>query len=341
MKKIRLLTTGGTIASSQQEHSDRVVANIGGEDLKACLRTPLENIQLEVEEFCNVGSFDFTLPLAFSLAQAIDRLLATQDCDGVVVTHGTDTMEESAYLADLVVGSPKPIVFTGAQRHAGEVDTDGPRNIHDAISVAAATQSRDLGALILFEQHIHAARHATKFHTSRVDTFRSHSNGKLGEVDGGSVYIERRPVGRFHLETHEIVPDVVLIKLAMGMSPDFVDFALERGARAIVLEAFGRGNAPRGFAEATASAVRKGVPVIITSRCPDGRTLPLYGGGDGGRDLQDAGALFAGDLSGVKARILAAVLLGRYPELDDLKTQFERAVSGSGAPERLRPEAQA
>lgn len=325
MSKIRLITTGGTIASSRKEGSDRVVANVSGAELKARLHDPLAGIDIEVDDFCSVGSFAFDLPLAFSLAQHIDTVLADPECDGVVVTHGTDTMEESCYMADLLVTSSKPVVFTGAQRHAGDPDTDGPRNIADAVRVAASPQARGLGAVIVFEQDIHAGREVTKAHTSRVDTFRSNGYGKLGEVDGENVFIYRKSAQRFHVDAHEAVPEVELMKLAMGSSPAFLEFAVARGARAVVIEAFGRGNAPNGFADAIAPVVKRGVPVIVASRCHDGRTRPIYGGGSGGKDLADAGVIFSGDLSGLKARILASVLLGRAAGMDQFRRDFERA----------------
>lgn len=329
MSKINLITTGGTIASSRKEGSDRVVANVSGAELKSHLHDPLAGIDIEVDDFCSVGSFAFDLPLAYSLARHIDTALADADCDGVVVTHGTDTMEESCYMADLLVASDKPVVFTGAQRHAGNPDTDGPRNIAEAIRVAAAPRARGLGAVIVFEQDIHAGRDVTKAHTARVDTFRSNAYGKLGEVDGENVCIYRKPAQRFHVEAQKVVPEVELMKLAMGSSPAFLEFAVARGARAIVIEALGRGNAPNGFAEAIAPIVDKGIPVIVASRCQEGRAHPIYGGGSGGKDLADAGAIFAGDLSGLKARILASVLLGRDAGNEQFRRDFERAADVS------------
>lgn len=333
MSNIRLITTGGTIASSRKEGSDRVVANVSGAELKSRLHDPLEGIDITVDDFCSVGSFAFDLPLAFSLARHIDEALASDDCDGVVVTHGTDTMEESCYMADLIVGSDKPVVFTGAQRHAGDPDTDGPRNIAEAVRVAASSAAHGLGAMIVFEQDIHAGRDVTKAHTSRVDTFRSNSYGKLGEVDGENVFIYRRPAQRYHAKVERIVPEVELMKLAMGASPAFLDFAVAQGARAIVIEAFGRGNAPNGFSETIAPIVERGIPVVIASRCHEGRTRPIYGGGSGsgGKDLADVGVIFSGDLSSLKARILASVLLGGGADIEDFRHAFEQAAGTHSA----------
>ncbi|WP_061932460.1 asparaginase [Aureimonas sp. AU22] len=311
MPRIQLVTTGGTIASraeSAQANAD-VVASVRGEALRAGLHDRLDGIEIAVDDFCSVNSFSIDLPLAFALAKRIDEHLADPTCDGVVVTHGTDTMEESAWLADLVVSSNKPVVFTGAQRSADAPDTDGPRNIADSVRLAATPEAAGLGAMILFEGDFHAARDVTKTHTARTDTFRSGEHGKLGEVDGTVVRIHRRPVLRRTFAAKRIETNVELVRMAMGASDRVLRFLAGDGARAIVVEGFGRGNTPPPVAAAAAEIMAGGIPVIVTSRCPEGRVKPVYGNG-GGKDLERAGAIFAGDLTGAKARILAAVALG-------------------------------
>jgi L-asparaginase len=313
MMRICLMTTGGTIASRRNEGGS-VLASVSGHELRAGLHDPLTGIELQVEEFCNLGSYAIDLTMAHALAGRINRKLAGDDCDGVVVTHGTDTMEESAYLADLLLNSDKPVVFTGAQRAADQPDSDGPRNIADSIRLAASLDARGLGAMICFEQEFHAARDVSKSHTSRVDTFISGEHGKLGEIDGGRVIVHRRPVLRRCYDAPAIDTSVELIKLVMGSTGASLRHAADNGCRAIVLEAFGIGNATPAVSETVSAIIRRGIPVIVTSRSPKGRVKPVYGNG-GGKDLYDAGAIFAGDLNGPKARILAAVLLGAGVEV--------------------------
>ena len=144
MKKVVLVSTGGTIASRVNKAQGSVTVTASGAELMGLLHEPLPGIEIEIDEFCNIGSFNIDLALSFDLALRIEKHLARQDVSGVVVTHGTDTMEESAFLADLVVDSEKPFVFTGAQRHAGEPDTDGPRNLADAILTDDAKTLKDL-----------------------------------------------------------------------------------------------------------------------------------------------------------------------------------------------------
>ncbi|MCX5579376.1 asparaginase [Kaistia terrae] len=322
MPQITLITTGGTIASRLAADGRDVVASVSGADLRATLHDPLEGIEIAIDEFCNVGSYAIDLPLAFNLARRIAEHLANPACDGVVVTHGTDTMEESAWMADLLVTSDKPVVFTGAQRSADEPDTDGPRNIADAIRIAASPTARGLGVMIVFEQDFHAARDVTKTHASRVDTFRSGEHGKLGEVDGDRVLVHRKPLLRKAYAPGQVETDVELIKMVMGASDRAIRFAAASGAKAIVLEGFGRGNATPAVTRAVAELAETGIPVIVASRCPEGRVKPIYGNG-GGKDLERAGVIFAGDLSGIKARILASVLLGLGLEREEIRAEFE------------------
>jgi L-asparaginase len=322
MKKISLITTGGTIASRRDEKTGQMLAGVSGSDLRAMLHDPLPGIELSVEEFCNIGSYAFDLPLAFALAVRINETLDDPECDGVVVTHGTDTMEESAYMADLLLRSDKPVVFTGAQRAADQPDTDGPRNIADSVRLAASPAARGLGALVCFEQEFHAARDVTKTHTSRVDTFMSGEHGKLGEIDVGQVFVHRRPTLRRTYAPSSIDANVELIKLTIGSTDGYIRYAADSGSKAIVLEGFGIGNATPAVTKAAARIIERGIPVIVTSRCPKGRVKPVYGNG-GGRDLFDAGAIFAGDLNGPKARVLASVLLGHGWGMEKLRTELE------------------
>ena len=327
MGRIVLVTTGGTIASRHDQERGFTVASVGGDDLRRTLYDRLEGIDLAVDDFCNIGSFAVDLPLAFDLATRINRHLTDPEVRGVVVTHGTDTMEESAYLADLLLRSEKPVVFTGAQRSADAPDTDGPRNIAEAIRIAHAEATRGLGAMIAFEQDFHAARDVTKTHASRVDTFASGEHGKLGEIDGERVAVYRRPVLRRNFEADRVEPAVELVKMVMGSSGQLIRYAVQGGAKAIVLEGFGRGNATPAAAVVIRDVIAEGTPVIVTSRCPQGRVRPIYGNG-GAADLDRAGAIFAGDLSGTKARVLAAVLLGANVDDHAMRAAFEELGGG-------------
>lgn len=317
MTKVCLFATGGTIASRFDAETGDVTVKSSSAHFTDLGRQWVPEVEIEAIDFCNIGSYALDLDTAFSLVSEISRTLQRPDVAGVVVTHGTDTLEETAFLADLLVNSPKPVVFTGAQRAADEPDTDGPRNFADAVRVAAAPEAVGLGALVVFEQEIHAARDATKTHASRVGTFQSAEHGKLGEVDRGRVIVHRAPRHRPLYRCQRLEPRVDLIKMVMGADRRFIDCALATGAKGLVIEAFGRGNVTPSALEGVRDAVAAGVPVLIASRCPSGRVAPVYGG-SGGSGLQRANAHFAGDLSPVKARILLSVLLGSPGYRDDL-----------------------
>lgn len=309
MARIALVTTGGTIASSFSKASGDVRVSRSGAELAGAAQAGLDGIELEVVEFSTVASYNLGLGDALRLARTVEAVLERPDIDGAVVTHGTDTMEESAYLCHLTVASAKPVAFTGAQIPAGEADTDGPRNIRAAALVAACGQMRDQGTVVVFDGEVHAARDVTKTHTSRTDTFQSPGWGALASVDGGRVVTRRRIGPRRTYRAQTVSERVDLIRLAMGMDGRFLRFAAGQGAEAIVLEAFGRGNVPAAVLAEAASLCAAGMPVFVTSRCGAGRTAPIYGNG-GGKDLAAAGATFLGDLAGAKARVLLSVLFG-------------------------------
>jgi L-asparaginase len=308
LPKVVLIGTGGTIASRYDQKLGRTVASQRGEDLLAQVPQLAEVAAIEVDDFATVSSFDMSAEFAHDLAGRFNRQLARDDVVGVVVTHGTETMEESCYLADLLLRSDKPVVFTGAHRAHDDPNPDGPGNILCAVRTAAAPAARGLGAVICFGDQIHAARDVTKMSASALATFQSYDKGVLGEVDAGRVVINRRPERRRTFVVDRLETRVPLLRLYLGFDPGLVEAALERGARGLVLEAFGRGNGPAALVPVVRTAVAAGVPVVITSRCPSGRVEPIYGKG-GGKDLADAGAIFAGDLKGAKARLLLMVLL--------------------------------
>jgi L-asparaginase len=307
--KVVLLATGGTIASRYDPALGRTVASQRAEDLLALLPQVSSVAELEVVDFATIASFDMTVQFAFGMARRVNELVARPDVAGVVVTHGTDTMEETSYLADLLLQSDKPVVFTGAQRAHDDPQSDGPPNLLNALRVAASPLAGGLGAIVCFNGTLHAGRDVTKIHTSAAETFQSYEHGALGAVDGERVVIYRRPAWRRAFQVERLEDAVKLFRLALGCDLDDLQAMIERGAAGLVIEGFGRGNGPTRLTELVRLASSKRMPVLITSRCPAGRVQPLYGGGGGGRDLADAGAIFAGDLKGPKARLLLMVLL--------------------------------
>jgi L-asparaginase len=303
-----VVSTGGTIAMRPDPKTGELVPAVSGPELVELLAWP-EGPALEVDDFVSVPSFDVHGELALALARRVVEQARRPEVSGVVVTHGTDTMEETVYLVDRLLDADTPVVLTGAQRGADQPDADGPRNFRDAVRTAVSPAASGRGALIAFAGELHAAREARKVHTSSPHGFASPGFGPVGHVDGEHVVFGRRPERRPPLPAPDALAPVDLIRLYAGSDGRFLRASVESGARAIVLEATGRGNANDLVVPAVRSAVGAGVPVAICSRCVEGRVEAVYGRG-GGRDLADAGALFAGDLAGPKARVLLQLALG-------------------------------
>ena len=258
--KVVLISTGGTIASRFDRQLGRTVASQRGEDLLAQVPQLAEIAELEVDDFATVPSFDMSVEFAFALGGRINQQLARDDVAGVVVTHGTDTMEESCYLADLLLRSDKPAVFTGAQRAARRSEPRRPgQHSRRGAHRRRARGRAGLGAVICFADQIHAARDVTKVSASALATFQSYDKGALGEVDAGRVVIHRRPERRRTFTVERLETRVPLLRLYLGFDVALVEAALERGAKGLVLEAFGRGNGPAALVPVVRAAVAAGV----------------------------------------------------------------------------------
>jgi L-asparaginase len=303
-----VVSTGGTISMRADPATGKLVPAVTGEELVELLRWP-DAPPLELDDFAHVPSFDVHGDLSLALARRVVEQARRADIAGVVVTHGTDTMEESVYVIDRLLDSDLPVVLTGAQRGNDQPDSDGPRNFRDAIRVAASADARGRGAMIAFAGELHAAREARKMHTSGLRAYASPGYGPIGGVEDERVWFRRRPERRPPLTPPDRMAAVDLIRLHAGSDARFLRASVESGARAIVLEGTGRGNANDQVVEGVCEAVAAGVAVVVCSRCVEGRVEPVYGRG-GGRDLAEAGALFAGDLAGPKARVLLQLGLG-------------------------------
>ena len=242
-----VVSTGGTIMARADPETGKLVPAVSAAELVEMMDWP-DAPALEVEDFTSVPSWDLHGDLALRLARRAREHAGRDGVSGVVVPHGTDTMEENVYLADLLLGDGgAPVVFTGAQRAASEPDADGPANLRAAIRVAASSVARGRGAMICFAGEVHAAREVRKVHTSALRAFDSPGYGPIGQVDGAVVAFRRLPERRgapdLRLDPERLETRVDLVRLYAGADARFVRAAVAGGARAIVLEATGRGNA--------------------------------------------------------------------------------------------------
>lgn len=318
MGVVKIVTTGGTIAMKEKKGAGALPA-LTAEDLKSLL--PPDIGPLEMEEFCNLPSAHMTTDFIFKLSQRVKEIMAADEVIAVVITHGTDVMEETAYLLDLVVDTEKPIVLTGAMRNASQVGYDGIANLKASIRVATSSEARDLGALVVMNDEIHAARYVTKTHTQALNTFQSPSWGPLGRVDGDRVVIGKR-VKREHIPCQRLAADVPLMKLAVGLDERFLSQAIERRADGAVIEALGGGRVPPWWIPTIKEAINRGLVVVIASRCPAGRLYDEYGFVGGYRDLKKVGVIFSEGLSGQKARIKLMAALGVTRDKETIQRFF-------------------
>lgn len=271
----------------------------------------LQDVEIFVRKFLSLPSPHVTPEIMADLARELRTIEKSGEFDGVVVTHGTDTLEETAFMVDIYLEGTLPVVFTAAMRSSSELGVDGPRNIRSAVRVAC-TERQNLGVTIVLNDEIHAAGRVTKTCTSNVSSFDSPGYGPLGFVDDDRVIYHRLPIWRMNLPEGPLVLEnrVGLVRTAAGFGHDVIDFLAGNGYRGIVVEAFGRGNVHPDTADAIERAIKSGVLVIITSRCHEGRVLGVYSYPGGGKDLESRGVLSAGDMAGNKIRIFLMACLG-------------------------------
>jgi len=304
------IATGGTIAMKIDPIKHAPVPAISGEDLLSTVPEVSKYATVEVKNISNVPS-DYMDPARWTaLTREVIAALARPAVAGVVISHGTDTLEETAYWLDLTVDSDKPVVLIGAQRNASESDFDGPRNLLNAVRIAVDPQSKGKGALLAMNNQINAAREVTKTHTSTVETFKSGDFGFLGEVDFDRIVYWRAPLRRQHVSIKtDNMPYVEIVPMYGGADGYLIKAALDHGAKGVVVQGLGWGNVNQPMFAAIKDAIAKGIPVVVTSRVPNGRVLPNYGWEGGGKTLVEAGAVMGDDLSPQKARILLMLLL--------------------------------
>ncbi|HOJ94995.1 MAG TPA: asparaginase [Fervidobacterium nodosum] len=325
-KKIVIVSTGGTIAMIKKGRT--VVPFDKGNALVTDIPELYDIADIEVYEFSNVPSPYMTPNTMWELAKKIDEFLEEKGYDGVVVTHGTDTLEETAYFLDLVLKTEKPVVLTASMRNIGELSTDGPRNVLSSVMVAACDESYGMGVVVCLNDEIHAAREVTKTYTSNVATFDSPGYGPLGIVDENNVIYIRKSLTREKIITDKIEEKVAIVKTFTGDDGSILRAVYNIGYKGIVLEGFGRGNVPPQLSDVVEEITKNGVPIIVTSRCFKGRVYPIYGYTGGGADLRKRGAILSEHPLAQKARIKLMVVLGKTNNLEEVRKYFEKHIGG-------------
>lgn len=325
MKKVAVVSTGGTIAM-KTDKSGFAVPTLGAKELIESLPNISGQIDVRDISFRNIPSAHMTYDDLLELRSMIINL-KTEGFDGVVITHGTDTMEETAYFFDLTIDSGMAIVLTGAQRNPSSISSDVQLNLMDSILVAADDMTAEMGAVIVFSSEIIPAREATKFHRSRVDTFKSLEFGPIGAVNNNRVLWFRKPIIKNNYGIGDIRSTVDIIPCYLGSDSRMIENSIDFGVDGIILQSLGAGHMPRATLSGVKKAIDKGIPTILTSRVPLGRLLTdTYGFEGSERYLRNMGVIFGEDLSAIKARIKLLVLLSFGYDFDKIKNEFEKDI---------------
>lgn len=325
LPNIVILATGGTIAgaaatgaqagyTSGQVTIDAMVNAVP--DVKK-----LANIK--GEQISNVGSQDMSFDIMLALSKRIAELAAKPDVDGIVITHGTDTMEETAYFLNLVVKTDKPVVLVGSMRPSTAISADGPLNLYNAIAVAADPNAKGRGVLLVMNDWIQSAQNLIKVSTTAVQTFMSPIKGLIGTTAYGVNEYYRYPINKYGAKSEFSVdgvtklPRVDIVYGCADMSPDLIDASVEKGAKGIVIAGVGNGNMPKAALQACQKASKKGIIVVRSTRVATGNV---------GRNVEvnddEMGLVASYDLNPQKARILLSIALLKPRKLDEVQQLF-------------------
>jgi len=326
LPNIVILATGGTIAGAAESGTQAAYTS-GAVTIDAMLAAVpgIEDLaNIKGEQISNVGSQDMTIDIMLKVAKRCNQLLASKDVDGIVITHGTDTMEETAFFLNLTVKSDKPVVLVGSMRPSTAVSADGPLNLYNAVGVAADPNAKGRGVLVLMNDWIHAAHSLTKTSTTAIQTFMSPLRGLVGVASYGKNDFYSTPVWKhttqseFDITNVTKLPRVDIIFACADMSPDLIDSAAQSGAKGIVIAGVGNGNMNKASVEAAARVAKKGVVVVRSSRVPTGTV---------GRNVEinddELGLVASDELNPQKSRILLMLALLKKRSNADLQKLYQ------------------
>lgn len=326
MSTISVIATGGTIASTSSETG--AVPTKSVQELVQSYPKSFDNFDIIPEQLTQTPSSELTIDNLVALS---DRIRAvTDDVDGVVVLHGTDTIEETAYYLDLVLDIDVPIVLTGAQRQYDSHSPDGPANLRGALA-AANHDHVQTGAYVFFNDQLHAARPVTKDHSSNPDAYDSGNYGPVAERTPDGFWFYRRPESlSMTIPTRDVTATVEIVSTSTDTNGRQIAHAVDRGVDGIVVDALGLGNVPSDVADSIDEAIADDVVVVITTRCRDGIVSPVYGSEGGAAVLEEKDALFASNLSAHKARIKLLVALSQKTDYNYREAFDSSQLNGHG-----------
>lgn len=309
MNKVVLLTTGGTIASKTNKESGKLASGaLTGEELAAMCNLP-KDIEVIVDSVFQKASIHITFDDLVVLKNKIEDYFKDEAVSGVVVTHGTDTMEETAYFLDLTINDYRPVVVTGSQRSPEDLGSDVYINLRHAIYSACSADLHNAGTVVVFNERIFAARYVKKEHASNIQGFNVFGFGYLGIIDNDRVQVFQKPLKREYYEMKTRVPQVEIIKCYIGADGKFIKAAREAGVSGIVLEGVGRGQVAPKMMEEIEKSINEGIKLVITTSAEEGSVYTTYDYEGSAYDLYKKGVILGSDNDSKKARIKLAVAL--------------------------------
>lgn len=320
-KKILVIHTGGTISMSE-DASTGAVKPSESNPITEKTKELLTLADIIIEEPFHLPSPHITPVEMLMLKDLINRYLEKKEISGVVITHGTDTLEETAYFLQLTVQTSLPIVVTGAMRSSNEIGSDGLYNLISSIKVASCEEARNKGVLVVLNDEIHTAENVTKTHTSNVSTFQSPQYGPIGIVTKRGVFFHHLPTNNEFYDINIVSTRVALIKAHAGMDSTLLFAIRDLNYHGVVIEALGQGNLPPATADGIKALIDKNISVVIVSRCFNGIAQDVYSYEGGGKNLKDLGVIFSNGLNGQKARIKLLVGLATTNSRTEIEKMF-------------------
>lgn len=319
MRKVVLLTTGGTIASVPNENGRLVAGELTGEELARQCSLPAD-IDIQVESVLQLPSMHIGFDELLVLKKKIEQVFMDESVSGIVVTHGTDSMEETAYFLDLTMDDARPVVLTGSQRALSDASNDVYSNIRHAVYTACSDDMKNAGVVVVFNERIFSARYVKKVHASNMQGFYSFGFGYLGIIDNDAVVVYQKPVGRETFKLTKDIPMVDIIKCYSGADSKFLRAAVQSGSKGIILEGAGRGQVAPNMMEGIEEALAQGIHIVITTSAEEGRVDTTYDYRGSAYDLYRHGVILGNDFDSKKARMRLAVMLAS--DINDVKHLF-------------------
>ena len=309
VKKVILLTTGGTIQSKPNESSGRLTSGaMSGEELAAHCDLP-NDIQIKIDSILQKPSMHIHSKDWLNIKQKIEAYFEDDTVSGIVITHGTDSLEEFAYFLDLTIKDHRPIVVTGSQRSIADLGSDVFINLRHAIYAACHEDLENVGTVVVFNERIFTAKYVKKEHASNIQGFNSFGFGYLGIIDNDQVFIYQKPIKREYYDIKSELPRVDIVKCHTDGDGILIDALIKAGAKGIIIEGVGRGQVPPKMVPAIKRSIKKGIVIVITTSSEEGKVFPTYDYEGSAYDLINQGVLLGGDEDSKKARVKLSVML--------------------------------